>query len=91
LVIATSPEVTLDLQTFYTLQKCNQTNLTDRTLIDACVSPSFRTHQIITDYNLASIGTNFWPTFVHICQMERLNDGHTQCARAPAMTHTQFT
>jgi hypothetical protein len=45
-------------------------------LIEACVSRSVRPHQIITDYktltpNLASNGTNFEPTFVHICQMER--------------------
>jgi len=47
-------------------------------LIDTCVSPSFRPHKIITDYNIASIGTNFGPSFVHICHMQRLNDGYTQ-------------
>lgn len=54
------------------------------TLIDACVSPSFR------DYSLAPIGTNFGPTFVNICQMERLNDGHTHkqtYVSAPNMAH----
>jgi len=69
--------------------KMQPTKFRDRKLMDACVSPRFRPYQIITSYSLASIGTNFGPTFVHICQMERLNDGHTN-THTHTHTHTHL-